>query len=411
MPLNLPAAPLGKEMLNVDFGGTTLETFTYRPSGEIKGVLLNFHGTSRNADDYRDAAVKVADQYGLYVVAPKFDSREFSNSEYHRGGMLDGSRLLPKEDWTVSLVDDIAEWAHAKLGNDPNDETIAFGHSAGGQFLSRVAAFGPDIFDKIIIANPSTHVRASLSEDMPYGFDGLPAADAEAYLKDYLADPVTIYAGSRDNDPNDSQLSSGAAAMRQGSHRLDRAQNVYNEARELAASKGWEFNWELVVADGVAHSSSRMLNAPEFRQAFDGRTGDDRGPVQAAPRPEWAPERVPEQTPEWVPETAPESASPGNVHDFDRVSEWHGAVIGDFAKGDVIDFRDIDAHSRQRGHQDFDLLGLVGPSAFTSDGAQIRLRHHDGDTYVYLNTDRDSYYEAKGRIEGIHHLTEDDFLL
>lgn len=410
MPLNLPAAPFGKQTLNVDFGGTTLETFTYRPSGEIKGVLLDFHGASRNADGARNAAIDVADEYGLYVVAPKFETGDFSSTQYNRGGLLDGNRLLPKDEWTVSIVDDIAEWAHAKVGNDPNDETIGFGHSAGGQFMSRVAAFGPDIFDKIIIANPSTHVRASLSEDMPYGFDGLPAAEAEAYLRDYLADPVTIYAGSRDDDPNDSQLSMGSAAMRQGDHRLERAHNVYNEAKELAESNGWEFNWELVIADGVAHSVSRMFDAPEFRAAFDGRTGGGRDPIQATPAPE-QPEKTPAPVPESGPETIPESAPKGKSFDFDSVSDWNGAVIRDFAKGDVIDFRDIDAHSRQGGNQDFDLLGFVGSSAFTSDGAQIRQRHDDGNTFVYLNSDGDRNYEAKGMIEGIHHLTESDFLL
>jgi pimeloyl-ACP methyl ester carboxylesterase len=265
-------APLGKQTLKVDYGDATLETFTYRPPGEIKGVLLDFHGSSRNADGARNSAMKMADKYGLYVVAPKFSEAEYSNSEYQRGGMVSNGELLPKDDWTVSLVDDIALWAHEQVGSDRTDETIAFGHSAGGQFASRVAAFGPDIFDKIIVTNPSTHVRASLTEDMPYGFDGyMSSAEEEAYLKDYLADPVTIYLGSDDNDPNAADLSMTAGAMRQGDHRLERGNFVYNEAKQLAESKGWDFNWELVIADDVGHTASGMFNAPEFQEAFDGR--------------------------------------------------------------------------------------------------------------------------------------------
>lgn len=256
----------------VDYGDATLETFTYRPAGEINGVLLEFHGSGRNASGERDAAIRMADEYGLYVVSPKFGSSEFPSSMYHKGGIVPGGKLLPQDDWTVSLVDDIASWAHAQVGNDPNDETIAFGHSAGGQFLSRIAAFGPDIFDKIIIANPSTHVRASLTEDMPYGFDGyFSSAREEAMLRDYLADPVTIYLGGDDNDPNAPELAGSAAAMRQGDDRLERGQFVYNEAEQLAASKGWDFNWEMVIADDVGHSTRGMLNAPEFQEAFDGR--------------------------------------------------------------------------------------------------------------------------------------------
>lgn len=386
MTLNLPAAPLGKQELTVAYDGTTLKTFTYRPVGEIKGVLLNFHGAGRNAEGARDTAIKVANERGLYVVAPMFEEDDFSSSDYHRGGLLspDG-RLLPKEDWTVSLVDDIAEWAHAKIGNLPGVETVAFGHSAGGQFLSRVAAFGPDVFDKMIVANPSTLVRASLTEDMPYGFDGnMTSAEQETYLRDYLADPVTIYAGSADNDPNAPELSGGSAAMRQGDDRLERANFVYNEARELAEAKGWKFNWELVIAEGVGHSERNMLNAPEFQNAFGGRMNDA---VDAI------------------------STPASKVYGFDTSSDWHRSVIKDYAEGDVFDFSKIDANLRQKGDQAFDFLGVAGTKAFTTDGAQLRLRHHDGDTYVYLNTDGDTFYEAKGKIEGIHQLSADDFLL
>lgn len=386
MSLSLPAAPVGKQKSFVNFNGTTLETFTYRPTGEIKGILLDFHGTGRDAEYVRDVAVQVADKYGLYVVAPKFKAGDFSAMEYQLGGVVTsvGGSLLPKEDRTVSLVFEIAEWAQAKVGSDPDDEIIGFGHSAGAQFLSRAAAFGPDIFDKIIIANPSTHVRASLTEDMPYGFDGLPLAQKEAYLKDYLAEPVTIYVGSEDNDPNASGLASGSAAMRQGDDRFERAQFTYIEAQALAEKKGWEFNWELVVAKGVGHSSRAMLNAPEFADAFDGRA-DEMQAVTPAPA--------------------------SKVYDYNRAGDWHGEVIKDYKDGDVFDFRGIDAKEHRGGDQAFEFLGRVGPDAFTKEGGEIRLRHYDGDTYVYLNTDKDVTYEAKGRIEGIHHLTADDFLL
>lgn len=386
MTLNLPVAPLGKQDLTISYDGTLLQTFTYRPVGEIKGVLLNFHGASRNAEGARDAAIQVANEYGLYVVTPLFEEADFSSADYQKGGLLssDGS-LLPKDDWTVSLVDDIAEWAHGMVGNLPGIETIGFGHSGGGQFMSRVAAFGPDIFDKMIIANPSTHVRASLTEDMPYGFDGsMPTAEQEAYLKDYLADPVTIYAGSEDNDANATDLSFGSAAMRQGDDRLERALFVYNEAKELAQSNGWEFNWELVIADGVAHSAYHMLNAPEFQDAFDGRTSSHQALV---------------------------SVPTHKVYGFDNASDWHGAVIEDYGKGDVFDFRNMDADVRQSGDQAFRFLGAVGSKAFTTKGAELRLRHYDGDTYIYLNTDQDTSYEAKGKIEGIHDLSVEDFLL
>ncbi|MCZ0962909.1 hypothetical protein [Paracoccus benzoatiresistens] len=403
MALNLPAAPQGKQTLTVEYGDATLKTYTYRPDGEIKGILLDLHGASRNAEGARDAAIDMADDYGLYVVSPLFDEANFSSADYQRGGLTDSrGNLLPEDEWTISLADDIAEWAHAKVGNPSGIETIAFGHSGGGQFMSRLAAYGPDeMFDKIIVANPSTHVRASLDEEVGYGFDGFGTdSEAEAALRDYLADPVTIYLGSEDNDPDAADLATGSAAMRQGDTRLERGEFVYEEAKDLAEENGWEFNWELVVADGVSHSARQLFNAQKWQEAFDGWAGQGSSSgSQSQSQPD----------PNDTPTSQPHSG--GTTHDFNSVDEWDGAVISDYEDGDVFDFRDIDAQSVEQGDQDFDLLGFVGSDAFTQDGAEIRLRHADGDTYVYLNTDDDTGYEAKGVIEGTQDLTADNFLL
>jgi poly(3-hydroxybutyrate) depolymerase len=115
-PLFTGSAPVGKQTLTVDYGDATLETFTYRPAGEINGVLLNFHGMGRNASGARDAAMEMADKHGFYVVAPLFDAIEFPSSMYQLGGLLSAGELRSQDDWTVSLVDEIAGWAHAQVG-------------------------------------------------------------------------------------------------------------------------------------------------------------------------------------------------------------------------------------------------------------------------------------------------------
>ncbi len=102
---------------------------------------------------------------------------------------------------------------------------------------------------------------------------------------------------------------------------------------------------------------------------------------------------------------------PSKTYEFETSADWHGSIIKDYVEGDVFDFSGIDANMGKTGDQAFDFLGVAGTKAFTTDGAQIRLRHYDGDTYIYLNTDGDTFYEAKGRIEGIHHLSADDLLL
>ena len=143
-----------------------------------------------------------------------------------------------------------------------------FGHSAGGQFLSRISAFSlPFDADRIIIANPSVHVVPTVSETVPYGFGGLFEEDeAEARIKQYLGLPISIYLG--EEDIHSKYLVVNESANRQGDNRLHRGRNIFHRARQLADERNWSFNWRLVEAAGVGHSSKGMLQAPEMITAL-----------------------------------------------------------------------------------------------------------------------------------------------
>ncbi len=398
MALNVTAAPVGKQTLTVDFGGTSLQVYTYRPAGEIKGVMLNFHGSSRGASSARDAAIKIAEEKGYYVVAPLFDEARFDSDAYQRGGILDSGKFISdRDDWTVSIVNDIAEWANAKVGTDDSDDMVLFGHSAGGQFLSRIAAYGDDAtFDKMIVANPSTYVWPSLTEKAAYGFGGgyFSSQESEALLKDYLADPITIYLGAEDDNTDDADLATGSAAMRQGDNRLERGLNAYEAAKDLAASKGWEFNWELVKASGVGHTASGMLQSSALRDAIKITTQ--------------APDSGSSPTPTPIPVPA------GKTFDFNTVSEANKAsIITNYIKGDKFDFSTIDADSVKSGNQTFKFLGEVPSTAFTTGGAEIRIRKDAAlnETHIYGNTDHDTGYEFRLEVKGLHNFTAADFIL
>jgi pimeloyl-ACP methyl ester carboxylesterase len=142
-----------------------------------------------------------------------------------------------------------------------------FGHSAGGQFLSRVAAYQPPAgVMRFVIANPSSHVRASLTDDAPFGFRGV--SNGEALLRQYLALPITIYLGEDDEDPSDPDLSTRSAAVAQGPHRLARGRFVFNEAKNYAENNHLPFNWRLVITNGVGHTADGMLRSEAAPSAF-----------------------------------------------------------------------------------------------------------------------------------------------
>ena len=259
----------GRGHLTADLRGIRLSVFTYRPGGcDPWGVLLVFHGQTRNADDYRDHARRFARRTCLSIYAPRFDRERFKGWQYQRGGIV--RRQIPEspDDWTVSLVQDLMKWALEWEGGGEKPVYL-FGHSAGAQFLSRVAAYAhaPGV-RRFVVANPSSHVWPSLEESIPYGFGDFPGWFPKPVLslKRYLSRPVTIYLGSEDTGSR--SLSRKSAAVQQGANRFERGENAFQAAQAMAREMGWDFNWKLVIATGVGHSARRMLSAPEAEDAF-----------------------------------------------------------------------------------------------------------------------------------------------
>lgn len=262
------AKPFGEGRTETRIKGQDIEVFTYRPSGCARpSILFVFHGTGRTAKSYRDAARPLADRACLAIYAPLFDKERFPNWRYHRGGIVRDGEVQPQEDWTVDLVDDLIDWAQAQEGR-PDAPSYLFGHSAGGQFLSRVAAYEPPSeARRIIIANPSTYVWPDAEENAPYGFDRLADDAAEDdMLRAYLAAPVTVFLGMEDT--GNEELVTNRPAQRQGENRLERGLNVFEAARRVAQARGWPFNWRLVTAEGIAHEGGRMMRSPEMLDAM-----------------------------------------------------------------------------------------------------------------------------------------------
>lgn len=155
-----------------------------------------------------------------------------------------------------------------ELIHQPKARLYLFGHSAGGQLLSRICAYSPlSGAARIVIANPSVYVAPSLDEAAPYGFKDLfSAAEARTRLQVYLALPITIYLGQQDT--NGRNLDKSDAAMRQGPSRLARGRLIYKSGLELARRNGWAFNWQLVEVPGTGHSSKGMLDADQCLEAL-----------------------------------------------------------------------------------------------------------------------------------------------
>jgi poly(3-hydroxybutyrate) depolymerase len=261
------AAPLGRGQQTADLDGVSLQVFTYRPAGcAVSGILLVFHGLERNAPGYREDATPLAQRFCMLVVAPLFDTARFPTWRYQHGGIVHDGAVQPVESWTVNLVPRLVSWVRRQENRIDLPYTL-IGHSAGGQFLSRVVAFAPITATRIVIANPSTWVWPSLDSAAPYGFGGVytPAQASDA-LRHYLAAPVTVLLGQ--DDIGSRNLASGEEAEQQGGTRLERGKRVFQEAASAARARGWEFHWKLSIVPGVGHSAGRMFRSEQAVEAL-----------------------------------------------------------------------------------------------------------------------------------------------
>lgn len=266
--------PVGSSQRSVDIGSEVIELFAYKPARYAGGpILLVLHGLGTNAPGYRDAAIPLADAQGWLVVAPLFDRKRFPTWRYQTGGIVRNQRATgeftvePEETWMGRQFLAVIDAVRTAEG-EPGLAYALIGHSAGGQALSRFAAFVPHQAKRIVIANPSTYLWPSREERFPFGYGGLPSAlsDDEA-LRRYLAQPVTVLLGTADID-RDRDLNVSASAERQGRHRLERGHNAFRAAQELAQARGWPFAWRLLEVPDVGHSARRMFGSQQAAAAL-----------------------------------------------------------------------------------------------------------------------------------------------
>ena len=264
MPLG--AAPIETGRQIADVNGAPMVVFTYRPVGcSDPSLLLVFHGIARNARTYRDDARALGDRLCLLVVAPLFDRQAFPGWRYQRGGIVKGAAVQDARDFTGRLVLDLVDWVRQQEGR-PIAYSL-FGHSAGGQFLDRLAAFVPTEARRIVVANAGSYVFPSLEIDAPFGLGKVySGTQGEAALRRYLEQPLTIYLGQ--GDTRDDERNDYPEALAQGASRFQRGANVFNAAKTLAQTRGWPFNWRLVELPGVGHDARKMLAAPQAAEAL-----------------------------------------------------------------------------------------------------------------------------------------------
>ena len=263
-------APEEKGEVSVGEGDRTIQVFTYKPKGFSNGpIFFVFHGAKRNADDYRDWSIALAEKHHAMVAAPLFDQERFLAHLYSWGGILtkDG-KLRNEKGWSFPIATELIQDILKREG-DPKRDHYLIGHSGGGQFLTRYVAIEPVAAKRVVAANAGTYAFPRLDWDWGYGFGKLPKdLQKEDRFKKMVETPMTIYLGLEDTIPSGENFDASSEANRQGTARLQRGRNFFEYCQKLAKEKGWKFNWTKVEVPNVGHDANLMINDLRIKKAL-----------------------------------------------------------------------------------------------------------------------------------------------
>lgn len=239
--------------------GISLKLCMYLPTNAklCRKVIFSIHGIKRNANKYRNIIVPHVQNENVLVVAPSFTDEFYKSSlSIKMGNMCQGTLnplILPKEEWTFTHLYEAFLLLKKEL---PSLESFSlFGHSAGAQFVHRMALFTdyPEL-ESVVAANSGWYTVLDNNIEFPYGTRGLVGDETARRL---LKKRIVFMSGAADTE-QDAHLRVTKKALVQGSNRLERAKYMIECGRKQAQKKNVEYGWILEVVPGVQHSSRGM---------------------------------------------------------------------------------------------------------------------------------------------------------
>lgn len=239
----------------------SLKVWYYQPRLPVRDapVVFVMHGVKRDAEYYRDTWKNAAEKFGFLLLCPEFPASGYPRNAYQLGNLVDESRsLLPEEDWSFYAIERLFDSVKEATGNTSKRYSI-YGHSAGGQFVHRLAMFLPQArFATAIAANTGWYTMPHFTgKRFPYGLRR--SGITQERLEQALSRRLVILLGEQDTDPDDPHLRQSAGASRQGSTRFERGHTFYDTACREAEKLGVELNWELRTVPGAAHFDPQMM--------------------------------------------------------------------------------------------------------------------------------------------------------
>ena len=246
-----------------------VEVYYHIPSGNISTmpIIFSFHGAGRNADNYRDFWINMADENSFIVIAPEFSSDNYPGlgDNYLMGNVFDDGdnpspeSRNPENEWTFSVIEPLFDYIKADISGNQTSYK-AWGHSGGSQFLHRFLFFIPDSrLEVAVCSNAGWYTVPELGVSFPYGLENseLP----ESNISHAFATKLIVHLGESDNNEDASGLRHNSVVdNQQGLNRFVRGNYFFNTSEDEAEDMDVVFNWQINMVPNVGHNAQLMAN-------------------------------------------------------------------------------------------------------------------------------------------------------
>ena len=254
-----PTGPLSSKPINV---------YYHIPNGDISTmpILFSFHGDERNASDYRDYWISMANANGFMVFAPEFNTVEYPGGDSYQLGNIfvngDSPSLAtynPTNEWTFSIIDPLFESIKNKVSGT-QQVYDGWGHSGGAQFLQRFRLYLPNSkLNTAICSNAGWYTVPDILINFPYGIRKGQLSNTSLAIP--FSKKLIVHLGLNDTDPNSSGLRHNTTVdNQQGLFRLERGRYFFNTSQSISQTFNNTFNWEKQEVIGVGHEAQLMAN-------------------------------------------------------------------------------------------------------------------------------------------------------
>lgn len=244
------------------FADKPLTVHYFKPygAGPDAQVLFAIHGVERDGQRARDNWTAFAEKNRVIVVAPEFDLKNYPNRLFQMGGMHEKS----PEKMTFALIEQLFDRLRRDEGLTA-PAYLLFGHSAGAQFVHRLALVADKPrFSMAVAANAGSYTVPAYAESAPelrYPWVLDESVVSPDTLRQAFGRKLIVLLGENDTSNQSPDFPRSREASELGANRFERGNTFFARAGAQAEKLGQPLQWQLRTVPGVGHNSREMARA------------------------------------------------------------------------------------------------------------------------------------------------------